>query len=235
MKTKLTLRTLALAAMLPSTVLYQPATSSAQGTAFTYQGRLNDGANPANGNYDLRFTLFDALTVGNQVGSLLTNSPVSVSNGLFTVTLDFGANFPGADRWLEIGLRTNASGTFTILLPRQCIAATPYALYSPSAGTAVSVSGAVPAAQVSGVLPTAALPDNVALRDANQTFTGSNLFSGSMGINTTNTIQVLTVGQAETPRNTDSQVGVYDAGQAFIVTRQTTANVEATFGVDIET
>ena len=34
----------------------------AQGTAFTYQGRLNVGTNGANGVYDLRFALFDAVT-----------------------------------------------------------------------------------------------------------------------------------------------------------------------------
>src|SRR5881628_1592631 len=80
----------------------------AQGTAFTYQGRLNDGANPADGTYNLRFALFDALTVGNQIGLPLTNAPVGVTNGLFTVTLDFGPGvFPGADRFLEIGTRTN--------------------------------------------------------------------------------------------------------------------------------
>ena len=30
-----------------------------QGTAFSYQGRLNDGGAPAAGNYDLRFTIYD--------------------------------------------------------------------------------------------------------------------------------------------------------------------------------
>ena len=35
-----------------------------QGTAFTYQGRLTDGANPANGNFDMQFMLFDTATVG---------------------------------------------------------------------------------------------------------------------------------------------------------------------------
>src|SRR5262249_10603181 len=30
-----------------------------QTTAFTYQGRLNDGGNPANGSYDLQFSLYD--------------------------------------------------------------------------------------------------------------------------------------------------------------------------------
>ena len=70
----------------------------AQSTAFTYQGRLTSGTNVANGTYHLRFALFDTLTVGNQVGSTLTNAPVNVSNGLFTVALDFGNQFPGADQ-----------------------------------------------------------------------------------------------------------------------------------------
>src|SRR5271156_23198 len=75
----------------------------AQSTAFTYQGRLNDGANPASGSYDVQFTLFAVDTGGSAVAGPLTNSPTGVSNGLFTVTLDFGGQFPGADRWLEIG------------------------------------------------------------------------------------------------------------------------------------
>jgi hypothetical protein len=125
--------------------------AAAQGTAFTYQGRLADGGSPANGNYNLRFVLFDALIVGNQVGSPLTVSPVSVSNGLFTVTLDFGANFPGADRWLEIGVRTNGAVAFTNLTLRQKISVTPYAI------TAGNLSGALSAAQLSGTVPLARL------------------------------------------------------------------------------
>ena len=34
-----------------------PVFASAQGSAFNFQGRLNDGANPANGAYDLQFRL----------------------------------------------------------------------------------------------------------------------------------------------------------------------------------
>src|SRR5437867_792005 len=63
----------------------------AQGTGFTYQGRLTDNGSPANGNYDLRCALFDAASGSGQVGNPITNAPVTVSNGLFTVTLDFGA------------------------------------------------------------------------------------------------------------------------------------------------
>jgi hypothetical protein len=133
----------------------------AQGTAFTYQGRLNDGINPANGTYNLRFALFDALTVGNQVGSPLTNSPVNVSNGLFTVTLDFGANFPGADRWLEIGVRTNGIATFTNLVPRQKITPSPYAIYAAGA-SAAGISGTIPAANLTGTYGNAVTFNNPA-------------------------------------------------------------------------
>src|SRR6266498_3674677 len=89
-----------------STLVLQPATASAQGTAFTYQGRLNNGANTANGSYDLRFALYDAVSSGSQVGTAMTNSATAVSNGLFTVVLNFGANFPGGtNRWLDLGVR----------------------------------------------------------------------------------------------------------------------------------
>ena len=107
----------------------------AQGTAFTYQGRLDDGANPANGNYDLRFEIYDAASDGNQQGNTLTNLATAVSNGLFTVTLDFGNQFSGAARWLEIGVRTNGGGAFATLIPRPQITATPYAT---TAGNVIS-------------------------------------------------------------------------------------------------
>jgi hypothetical protein len=83
----------------------------AQPAAFTYQGRLDDGANPASGIYDLRFAIYDAAGGGTQQGNTLTNTATAVSNGLFTVTLDFGTGvFDGGLRWLEIGVRTNGVG-----------------------------------------------------------------------------------------------------------------------------
>src|SRR5438874_3244101 len=93
--------------------------AQSQGTAFTYQGRLADSGNAANGAYEIAFSLFSASSGGGPLTTPLTNS-VPVSNGLFTVTLDFGANFPGADRWLEIAARTNG-GAFVTLSPRQKI------------------------------------------------------------------------------------------------------------------
>jgi hypothetical protein len=63
--------------------------ANAQATAFTYQGRLNDGASPATGTYDLQFTLYNNVTNGLFFGTL-TNSATGITNGLFTTTLDFG-------------------------------------------------------------------------------------------------------------------------------------------------
>jgi hypothetical protein len=110
----------------------------AQGTAFTYQGRLYDGGNPANGDYDLQFALYDASTNGNQVGSAMTNAATAVTNGLFTVTLDFGGVFNGSNYWLQIAARTNGGSAFTTLSPLQALTPVPYAVYAQTSGVAVS-------------------------------------------------------------------------------------------------
>jgi len=135
-----------------STLNYQLSTARAQGTAFTYQGRLNNGANAANGIYDLRFAIYDST---NNPGTLIvgpvTNAAVTVSNGLFTTTLDFGAGiFTSANRWLDIAVRTNGATPFATLAPRQPITPTPYAIYAGNAGTAISAAaaGSVPAAGI---------------------------------------------------------------------------------------
>ena len=108
----------------------------AQGTAFGYQGRLTSGTNPADGSYDLTFAVFNVLSGVGQVGPTLTNTPTAVSNGMFTVTLDFGPGvFDGADLWLEIGVCTNGGGAYTMLSPRQALTPTPYAIHAGNAGT----------------------------------------------------------------------------------------------------
>ena len=62
------------------------------GTAFTYQGRLNDGVSPANGSYDLRFALYDNSAGPGLVAGPITNAMIRVTNGLFTASIDFGQN-----------------------------------------------------------------------------------------------------------------------------------------------
>ena len=105
------------------------------GSSFTYQGQLKDASGPVTGSCDFQLSLWDALTGGTQVGSTLTQSGVAVSEGLFTVQLDFGANaFDGNARWLEIAVRCPAgSGAYNPLAPRQPLTPAPYALYSANA------------------------------------------------------------------------------------------------------
>jgi hypothetical protein len=106
----------------------------AQGTAFTYQGRLNVNGASANGVYDLRFSVWSAVSGPSQVGTTQTNLAVAVSNGLFTVVLDFGAGvFTGPARWLEIGVRSNGISSFNTLTPRQAITPAPYAMFAANA------------------------------------------------------------------------------------------------------
>ena len=144
--------------------------ATAQTSAFTYQGRLDAGGNPASGLYDLRFALFDAASGGTQQGTALTNTATAVTNGLFTVTLDFGNQFPGADRWLELGVRTNGGGAFATLSPRQQITATPYAIRAASAGTvaATGITGTLAPAQ----LPAAVVTNTATGVSLTGTFTG---------------------------------------------------------------
>ena len=119
--------------------------AAAQGTAFTYQGQLQNNGQPANGWYDLQFGLYDGPTGGNEFGGFITNSATLVTNGLFTVTLDFGNQFRGAGRWLEVDVRTNGAPAFSPLAPRQAISTAPYAV------TAFSVTGTLTAAQLTSV------------------------------------------------------------------------------------
>src|SRR5215469_2128317 len=139
-------------------ILNAHSTALAQGTAFTYQGQFNDGAAPANGNYDFTFALFTSPDGADQSGSTITLPAVSVSNGMFNVTLDFGPGvFTGNGLWLEIAARTNGADSFTTLSPRQPLTPVPYAIYGETAGTAVVAnsvaSGSVSSSQLSTLAP----------------------------------------------------------------------------------
>jgi hypothetical protein len=110
----------------------QAAPLAPAGTGFTYQGRLTDGGNPANGAYDFIFGLYDAATAGNQLGGSLNYFAQTVTNGLFTVALDFPPSaYKGEARWLAISVRQAGSGQYVTLTPRQPLTAAPYALNAP--------------------------------------------------------------------------------------------------------
>ena len=101
------------------------------GTAFTYQGRLDDAGSPASGVYDFQFQLFDAATGGSPVAPTVLEDDVAVATGVFTVSLDFGTAFAGDKRWLEVGVRPGTgTGSYTTLSPRQELSPTPSAVFS---------------------------------------------------------------------------------------------------------
>src|SRR5947207_1189758 len=102
------------------------ASVGAQTTSFTYQGRLNDAGAPANGTYEIQFTLWNMAVGGTQQPQpapiTITRANVVVSAGAFTLQppLDFGVSaFPGADRYLEISVRRSIADPLTLLSPRQ--------------------------------------------------------------------------------------------------------------------
>lgn len=109
-----------------------PAAASPVGPWFTYQGALQESGSPASGSYDFEFRLFDASVAGAQIGNTYIIDDLTVSQGVFTVELNFGPSVFGPDaRWLQISVRPGLNtGPYTILTPRQSITAAPVSLYS---------------------------------------------------------------------------------------------------------
>jgi trimeric autotransporter adhesin len=157
-----------LAALLLSIVDLQLSICFAQNTAFTYQGRFTDNGTPFTGTAEMQFTLWDAVSNGTQVATMIPASAfVTVSNGLFTVPIDFGAAaFTGADRWIQIDART-VIGPFTALQPRQKVTSTPYAI------RAANLTGTLPSNQLAGTYGNA-----VTFSNAGNMFVGT--FTGTL-------------------------------------------------------
>jgi hypothetical protein len=104
-------------------------------TSWTYQGQLQRSGAAYNGTCNFQFSLWDAASAGMQKASTQSIGGVSVVNGLFTVTLDFGEvsdtgevlDFGGDARWLATSVQCSGDSGFTPLDPRQPITAAPYA------------------------------------------------------------------------------------------------------------
>ncbi|MHC4659812.1 MAG: hypothetical protein ACYS83_11655 [Planctomycetota bacterium] len=121
------------------------------GTAFTYQGRLIEANQAADGEYDFQFKLYDDDGEDSQVGSDVNKPYVDVIGGYFTVELDFGAGvFDGGARWLDIGVRpAGETGVYSTLSPRQKITPAPYSLQT--LGPHVDVRAFGVSTQLSGI------------------------------------------------------------------------------------
>ncbi|UCG57691.1 MAG: tail fiber domain-containing protein [Phycisphaerales bacterium] len=108
-------------------------------TAFTYQGRLTESGGAADGLYDFRFVLYDHPDpgAGTQVGEPYYADEVDVTDGYFTVLVNFGAEvFDGEPRWLEVAVKPALTDMLHVVLePRQQITPTPYAIHASSGGS----------------------------------------------------------------------------------------------------
>jgi len=182
MKTKLKLHLLLL------TLLSLSGFAHAQGTAISYQGRLNDGGLPATRLYDFTFKVFDVEAGGAALAGTVVLAAVPVTNGLFTVTLDFGASvFTGPARWLEIAVRTNgsaATAAYSLLSPRQALTPSPYAIFATTSGTASNVVNGSVVKSLNGLKDnvTLAAGPNVTITPSGNTLTIASAGAGGSGI-----------------------------------------------------
>ena len=219
-----------------------PPAASAVGTAFTYQGQLQQDGGGASGPCDFSLSLWDAAgsgsppAGGSQVGATQTATGAAVSDGLFTLRLDFGAAAfsAGADRWLQIAVRCPAGGgAYQTLGPRQPLTAAPFALFATAiadgavgatklaagaVGTAQLAANAVTAAQIAdgsiassdlgnGAVSTAKIGDGQV--------TGAKIADGQIGgakvavpLRLTSTVANTTIGALDGTSTAQSGVGV---------------------------
>ena len=178
-------------------VLFAISNAASQTTMFNYQGNLNAGGLPANGTFDFEFAVYNSLTLGTQLGSTLTRSSVQVTNGVFSVSLDFGNLFGGTgNRYLEIRVKPVLGGSYTTLTPRTQLTATPYSVRSIESDSSATLAGSPPsffqnaANMNAGILPDGRLSNNIPRLGTNNSFAGGiqidnvDANNGTVGLNT---------------------------------------------------
>lgn len=130
------------------TFLFSAISVAAQTTQFTYQGKLTDMSLAANGNYDIQFTLTDQ---SDNPIETITAANIPVTNGIFTVQLDFGDVFNGENRYLKIAVRRVGVSDFTPLNPRQLITSAPYAIKSQTSETSLTADTSINSQNLGGI------------------------------------------------------------------------------------
>lgn len=113
-----------ISALFLSLILLAAVAHAQSETAITYQGQLQDGAQPFDGTAGMEFRLFDSLEGGSQVGTVQTLADVPVTNGLFQVELDFGNVYGAGPLYLEVRIDGQT------LVPRERITSTPLAVHA---------------------------------------------------------------------------------------------------------
>ena len=216
----------------------------AQGTLFTYQGRLNTNGVTANGTFGFRFKLFSDLAGNNQVGSTFLTNSVSVSGGLFTAGVNFGAGiFTGSNYFLLIGVSTNGGSTFTDLSPLQPVTPTPYAIM---ADTASNLLGKIATTQLTGTVGNVQLANSALTVSAGTGLSGggSVALGSSITLNNAGVLSVssggditantaagaVTLGSDATSASTPNTIVKRDATGSFSATNVNATNVSIATG-----
>lgn len=120
-------------------MVLNPATVSASGddslgappinTKFNYQGEVIYNGAPANGVFDVRFKLYNAVTGG--VELIADDQTITIADGLLNAEIDFGdASFNSQPLWLEILIEQPTIPGFFVLNPRVPINTAPHAIQS---------------------------------------------------------------------------------------------------------
>lgn len=146
---------------------------------FTYQGSLNDNGAPASGEYDLIFRLYNAASGGAQLGAQVVHENTPVTDGIFTVELDFGDDlFLTSPRYLQVEVRPGASGgLFDVLSPRTAINPAPAAHHATNATHATTADAlANPIWNESGTVITAGNGFSRVLINRDTTISSSEFF-----------------------------------------------------------
>jgi hypothetical protein len=190
----------------------------AEGTAFSYQGRLNSGTNSAAGIYDFKFALFATNSGGAPSAGPVTNFSVNVTGGLFTTMVDFGGGYYVAGGWFELAVRTNGATNFTTLAPRQRLTPTPSSFF---ADTSSNLLGALPVSQLSGCVSLAQLPPGLVTNNQSSVSFGSLTVNGVIhgdGSGLTN----LAGGSGAGIISSATNFNIYDASNRPVVVMPTT-------------
>jgi hypothetical protein len=114
-------------------------------TAFNFQGHLASNGTAVSGSCGFTFSLYDSATEGTRIGPIVTVPELTVTQGIFQATIDFGyESLSGGERWIEINARCpDNTGAFVTLVPRQRVQSVPYALTAMTGRDGFTVRGTI--------------------------------------------------------------------------------------------
>ena len=96
-------------------------TSLAQASTFNYHGTLQDAGQAANGNYEMRLTLYSSASGGSVLAGPVTVYGIDVKEGNFVTSVDFGPLALTSQGWLGVEVKSGG-GDYVALDARSPVA-----------------------------------------------------------------------------------------------------------------